>query len=65
MPLPAARHDLSALPVAAPSSASVRIAPEAHPDRAAHVVMDSFDGPLALLLSLIEQRQMHAIGLAP
>ena len=61
MPLPAVRHDLSALPSATPGTASVHIAPDAHPDRAAHVVMDSFDGPLAVLLSLIEQRQLDIL----
>jgi segregation and condensation protein A len=55
------RHDLSTLPIATPTSASVRIAPDAHPDRAAHVRMEAFDGPLALLLSLIEQRQMDVL----
>lgn len=61
MPLPAARHDLSTLAVVTPAQASVRIAADAHPDRAAHVEMEGFDGPLALLLSLIEQRQMDVL----
>ena len=57
----ALRHDPSTLPLATPSAASMRITPDAHPDRAMHVVMDSFDGPLALLLSLIEQRQLDIL----
>lgn len=61
MPLPAARHDLSTLAVVTPAQASVRIATDAHPDRAAHVEMEGFDGPLALLLTLIEQRQMDVL----
>lgn len=55
------RHDLSTLPLATPTVASMRITPDAHPDRATHVVMDSFDGPLALLLALIEQRQLDIL----
>ncbi|MFN8620562.1 MAG: ScpA family protein [Chloroflexota bacterium] len=57
----AGRHDLASLPVARPAPASVRISPEVHPDRAAHVVMADFDGPLALLLALIEQRQLDIL----
>jgi segregation and condensation protein A len=57
----ALRHDLSALPRSTPGVANVRIAPDAHPDRAAHVRMGSFDGPLALLLALIEQRQVDIL----
>ncbi len=61
MPPTVARHDLSTLPLATPGAASMRITPDAHPDRATHVVMDSFDGPLALLLTLIEQRQLDVL----
>ncbi len=61
MPHTVARHDISTLPLAGPAAARVRIAHEAHPDRAAHVAMDGFDGPFALLLSLIEQRQMDVL----
>jgi segregation and condensation protein A len=39
----------------------IRIAGEAHPDRAAHVELQDFDGPLGLLLNLIEQRQMDIL----
>ena len=39
----------------------VLIAREAHPDRAAHVRLDAFDGPLALLLGLIEQRELDIL----
>jgi segregation and condensation protein A len=42
--------------------AEVRIAQGAHPDRAAHVRLEAFDGPLALLLGLIEQRQLDVLG---
>jgi segregation and condensation protein A len=41
--------------------ARVRIAVEAHPDRAAHVELEDFDGPLGLLLNLIEQRQLDIL----
>jgi segregation and condensation protein A len=41
--------------------AEVRIAPDAHPDRAAHVRLEAFDGPLALLLGLIEQRELDVL----
>jgi segregation and condensation protein A len=40
---------------------AVRIAPAAHPDRAAHVRLEGYDGPLALLLGLIEQRQLDIL----
>lgn len=55
---------LAPLPVLArprTGEAAVRIAPEAHPDRAAHVELGDFDGPLALLLALIEQRQVDIL----
>src|SRR5688572_24551652 len=61
MPPGTVRHDLATLPLATPGAASMRITPDAHPERAAHVVMDTFDGPLALLLSLIEQRQLDVL----
>ncbi len=41
--------------------ARVRIASEAHPDRAAHIELEDFDGPLALLLNLVEQRQLDIL----
>ena len=41
--------------------ARVRIATEAHPDRAAHVELEDFDGPLALLLNLVEQRHLDIL----
>lgn len=40
---------------------SVRIADTDHPDRAAHVSVEGYDGPLALLLGLIEQREMDIL----
>jgi segregation and condensation protein A len=52
------------LPALAPprrGEASVRITADAHPDRAAHVSLGAFDGPLALLLGLIEQRQVDIL----
>jgi segregation and condensation protein A len=41
--------------------ASVRIAAELRPEQAAHVRVATFDGPLALLLALIEQRQLDIL----
>lgn len=40
---------------------AVRIAATGHPDRAAHVRLEGYDGPLALLLALIEQRQLDIL----
>ena len=40
---------------------SVRFADTAHPDRAAHVSVEGYDGPLGLLLGLIEQREMDIL----
>lgn len=40
---------------------AVRIDRSAHPDRSAHVSVGHFDGPLALLLGLIEQRQLDIL----
>jgi segregation and condensation protein A len=39
----------------------VRIAEADHPDRAAHVRVEGYDGPLALLLGLIEQRELDIL----
>lgn len=39
----------------------VRFADTDHPDRAAHVAVEGYDGPLALLLGLIEQREMDIL----
>jgi segregation and condensation protein A len=55
---------LPVLPAMAPprrGEAAIRIAADAHPDRAAHVSLGTFDGPLALLLGLIEQRQLDIL----
>lgn len=41
--------------------ASVSVDAAARPDRATHVRLETFDGPLALLLSLIEQRQLDVL----
>jgi segregation and condensation protein A len=35
-----------------------------HPDRAAHVTLEGYDGPLALLLGLIEQRELDILEVA-
>ncbi len=43
------------------ATASVSVDATARPDRSAHVRLESFDGPLALLLSLIEQRQLDVL----
>ena len=40
---------------------SVRITDTDHPDRAAHVRVEGYDGPLALLLGLIEQRELDIL----
>jgi segregation and condensation protein A len=42
-------------------SPSVRIVPDEHPDRAAHVRVGGFDGPLGLLLGLVEQRRLDIL----
>jgi len=47
--------------VAPRSGAFVSVDAAAEPDRATHVRMDTFDGPLGLLLSLIEQRQLDVL----
>jgi segregation and condensation protein A len=39
----------------------VLFAETAHPDRAAHVRLEAYDGPLALLLGLIEQRELDIL----
>jgi segregation and condensation protein A len=40
---------------------SVRFADRAHPDRAAHVAVEGYEGPLGLLLGLIEQRELDIL----
>lgn len=42
-------------------NASVSVDACARPDRGTHVRLETFDGPLALLLSLIEQRQLDVL----
>ncbi|MBX3032177.1 MAG: segregation/condensation protein A [Chloroflexi bacterium] len=45
-----------------PSGAlALTVAEGAHPEQATHVRTETFDGPLALLLSLIEQRQLDIL----
>jgi segregation and condensation protein A len=40
---------------------SVRFTEAAHPDRAAHVAVEGYEGPLGLLLGLIEQRELDIL----
>lgn len=40
---------------------SVRFADTDHPDRAAHVAVEGYEGPLGLLLGLIEQRELDIL----
>jgi segregation and condensation protein A len=40
---------------------SVRFADADHPDRAAHVAVEGYEGPLGLLLGLIEQRELDIL----
>lgn len=40
---------------------SVRITRSHHPDRAAHVSVEGYEGPLGLLLGLIEQRELDIL----
>jgi segregation and condensation protein A len=40
---------------------SVSFADSAHPDRAAHVSVEGYEGPLGLLLGLIEQRELDIL----
>ncbi len=48
------------VPVMAPRTTSVRI-DDGRPENATHVQVATFDGPLALLLSLIEARQLDVL----
>ena len=50
------------LPRLVRGATSVRVTDDPRPDRAAHVRTGEFDGPLALLLSLIEQRQLDILS---
>ena len=52
---------LPELPLPVRGDTAVRIAGEAHPDRAAHIRVEGYDGPLALLLGLIEQRELDIL----
>ncbi len=55
--------DAVAGPMIAPRRgvASVRVEQGRHPDQATHVRLEAFDGPLALLLSLIEQQRLDIL----
>lgn len=44
-----------------PAMAQVTFSPERRPEEATHVRLDTFDGPLALLLALIEQRRLDVL----
>jgi len=52
---------LAPLPKPKRGDTAVRFAATAHPDRAAHVRLEGYDGPLALLLGLIEQRELDIL----
>jgi segregation and condensation protein A len=52
---------LPPLPLPRRGDTAVRITRAAHPDRAAHVSLEGYDGPLALLLGLIEQRELDIL----
>lgn len=61
---PKARVSLAAtvaVAVAPRSGAFVSVDAAAEPGRATHVRMEAFDGPLALLLTLIEQRRLDVL----
>jgi segregation and condensation protein A len=67
MAVPAREATVTALPpLRHPrrGEASIRITRLDHPDRAAHVTLEGYDGPLALLLSLIEQRELDILEVA-
>jgi segregation and condensation protein A len=49
------------LPLPKRGDARVRIAASSHPDRAAHISLEGYDGPLALLVGLIEQRELDIL----
>jgi segregation and condensation protein A len=56
--------DFAALPpLARPrrGETEVSFARATHPDRAAHIRLETFDGPLGLLLGLIEQRELDIL----
>ena len=50
------------LPRLVRGATSVRVTDDPRPERAAHVQTLDFDGPLAVLLSLIEQRQLDILS---
>lgn len=52
---------MAALPHPRRGETSVRISDVAHPDRAAHIRLEGYDGPLALLVGLIEQRELDIL----
>jgi segregation and condensation protein A len=52
---------MMALPHPRRGETSVRITHAAHPDRATHVSLEGYDGPLALLVGLIEQRELDIL----
>ena len=51
-----------AVPRLVRGATSIRVTDDPRPDRAAHVHTGDFDGPLALLLSLIEHRQLDVLS---
>ena len=53
-----------ALPRLVRGGTSVRVTDDPRPDRATHIQAGEFDGPLALLLSLIEHRQLDILSVS-
>ena len=54
------RDRITGVPVMAPGATAVRIG-DGRPESSTHVQVATFDGPLALLLSLIEARQLDVL----
>ena len=53
---------LPSLPRPVRGGTRVRFTDAEHPDRAAHVAVEGYQGPLALLLGLIEQRELDILA---
>ena len=60
-PAEAGGHEFPPLRPPVRGDTSVRFADTDHPDRAAHVAVEGYDGPLGLLLGLIEQRELDIL----
>jgi segregation and condensation protein A len=63
---PRSARDATSLPLPrlVRGSTSIRVTDDPRPDRAAHVQAGDFDGPLGLLLSLIEHRQLDILSVS-